>query len=72
VDRNILLGLLFFSWGLTCYHVIRAYLASPGASAFRALWNNRYSEEGKRHLRLHLFWLAVSAVLVSLLLAGKT
>lgn len=68
----MLLGLLFFSWSMACYHVIRAYIASPAASAFRAFWNNRYSEKGKRHLRLHLLWLVVSAVLVSLLLAGKT
>jgi hypothetical protein len=44
------------TWTLSCYHVISAYVAEPGASAHRPYWKNEYSKGGKRHLRLHLIW----------------
>ena len=55
------------AWLLCCFHVVAAYVRSPGASAFRSEWQNRFSAEGHRHLRRGLTWgaVAVSLALIS-------
>lgn len=51
------------AWLACCFHVIAAYVRSPGASAFRPEWKNRYSVEGRRHLRLALIFGGAALVL---------
>lgn len=54
MNSAITLGTLTLAacaWLACTFHVIAAYVRSPGASVFRPEWKNRYSVEGRRHLR---------------------
>lgn len=68
---HILLALVFISWALSCYHAIAAHRKSPGASAFRPFWRNRYSPAGKQHLRLQVLWTVLTCLAAVGLIIGK-
>ena len=68
--RSLLLFVTLACWALSCYHAVQAHRTSPDASAFRAFWNNRYSEAGRGHLRSQVRWaLAALAGTVFLLVS---
>ncbi len=66
--ENIALAAVMVTWTLSCFHLIRAHVGEPGASPHRPYWKNKYSEAGKRHLRLHFVWAVATFACVLILL----